>query len=196
MIGGTAVARVEDAGVVATKLMTFEEFEAMPDDGKRYELVDGELREMPPAGMEHGDVGTSLNAPLWFHVRERRLGRVFGPDTGFRIFPDRDIAYAPDASYVSNEQLATVEDYTKMGRLAPDLVVEVVSPSDRMADVLDKVRDYLLAGVRLVWVVEPRHRAVTAYPAIGEPVVYRENDILDGGDVLPEFRLTVAEIFA
>jgi Uma2 family endonuclease len=187
---------VEDAVMVTTKLMTFEEFEMMPDDGKRYELVDGERREMPPAGMEHGDVGTSLNAPLWFHVRERRLGRVFGPDTGFRIFPDRDLAYAPDVSYVSNEQLATVVDYTKMGRLAPDLVVEVVSPSDHMADVLDKVRDYLLAGVRLVWVVEPKQRTVTAYSVTGDPLVYGEGDTLDGGDVLPAFRLAVAEIFA
>jgi Uma2 family endonuclease len=182
--------------MVATKLMTCEEFEAMSDDGKRYELVDGELREMPPAGMEHGEVGNNLNGPLWFHVRERKLGRVFSDGTGFRIFPGRDLAYAPDISFVSNERLATVEDYTKMGRLAPDLVVEVVLPSDRMADVLDKVRDYLLAGVRLVWIVEPKQRMVTAHNPTGDPVVYRDDDTLDGGDVLPDFRLAVAEIFA
>ena len=81
---------------------------------------------------------------------------MYGEGTGFRIFPDGDVAYAPDASFVSAERLATVVDYRKMGRLAPDLVVEVVSPSDRMAVVLDKVSDYLLAGVQLVWVVEPR----------------------------------------
>lgn len=181
--------------MVATKLMTFEEFETMPDNGKRSELVDGELSEMPPAGLEHGDVGVGLTTELRNHVRPRRLGRVFGPDTGFRIFPDRHLAYAPDVSFVTAERIATVEDYTKMGRLAPDLVVEVVSPSDRSADVLDKVRNYLLAGVRLVWIVDPRKRSVTAYVPDREPRVYPEHDILDGGDVLPEFRLPVADIF-
>jgi Uma2 family endonuclease len=182
--------------MVATKLMTFEEFEAMPDDGKRYELVDGEKREMPPAGMEHGDIGLGLGSELRQHVRARNLGRVFGEGTGFRIFPGRDTSYAPDVSFVSNEQLATVEDYTKMGRLAPDLVVEVVSPSDEMPKVLDKVLDYLRAGVRLVWLVEPRPRTVTAYTATAAPVVYRVGGTLDGGAVLPEFRLAVADIFS
>lgn len=181
--------------MVATKRMTFEEFEAMPNDGKRYELVDGELREMPPAGLQHGDVGSGLNAELRFHVRQRRLGRVFGPDTGFRIFPDRDLAYAPDVSFVTAERIATVDDYEKMGRMAPDLVVEVVSPSDRMTDVLAKVDDYLAAGVRLVWVVVPRRRQVLVY-APGQPARTLGNgDSLDGGDVLPEFRLPVAEVF-
>ena len=181
--------------MVATRLMTFEEFESMPDDGKRYELVDGELIEMPPAGLEHGGVGSGLVAELWNHVRSRRLGRVFGPDTGFRIFPERNLAYAPDVSFVTAERIATVEDYSKMGRLAPDLVVEVVSPSDRMPDVLAKVRNYLLAGVRLVWVVEPSLRSVTAFVHDRESRHYAEDDVLDGGDVLPEFRLPVADIF-
>ena len=105
--------------MVATKRMTFEEFEMMPDDGRRYELVDGELREMPPAGMEHGDIGMGLGSDLRSHVRGRGLGRVYGEGTGFRIFPDRDVAYAPDASFVSAERLATVVDYRKMGRLHP-----------------------------------------------------------------------------
>jgi Uma2 family endonuclease len=88
-----------------------------------------------------------------------------------------------------------VQDHTRMGQFAPDLVVEVVSPSDRMTDVQAKVDDYLRAGVRLVWVVEPRARTVTAYVPGRPPRVYGEADDLDGGDVLPEFRLPVAEIF-
>jgi Uma2 family endonuclease len=184
--------------MVATKrMMPVEEFEQMPDDGKRYELVHGELRAMPGDGMLHGDVGGRFYVHLWLHVHHHRLGRVFPADTRFRIFPDQELVYGPDIAFVRADRLPLedLDEYEKFGRLAPDLVVEVVSPRDRTAVVLDKVRDYLQAGVRLVWVVEPDSRTVTAYAPGRDPKVYRDGDNLDGGEVLPEFSLAVATIF-
>jgi len=184
--------------MVATTLMSVDEFERMPEDptGVRYELVHGELVPMPGGGLEHGYLGNDVGVALTLHVRPRRLGRVFNSDTGYRLFPDQQTVLSPDVSFVRAERLATVEDVTRVGGFAPDLAVEVVSPNDRMSEVLAKVATYLAAGVRLVWVIEPEHRAVTAYAPNGDPRRFGEGNVLDGGDVLPEFRLPVADIFA
>jgi Uma2 family endonuclease len=183
--------------VVTGRKMTVEEFERLPDDGNRYELVDGELRQMPGDGLLHGDVGSELIGRLWLHVRRRRIGRVYMADTRFRIFPDRPIIYGPDAAFVREDRLPLpdLDTYERIGQLAPDLVVEVVSPTDREVDVQDKVADYLAAGVRLVWLVRSRAHTITAHAPGREPVTYREGDVLDGGEVLPDFRVPVNEIF-
>ena len=184
--------------VATQRRMTVEEFERMPDDGNRYELVHGELRVMPGDGMLHGDIGGGIYVHLRLHVQQGRLGRVFPADTRFRIFPDQAIVYGPDFSFVQAGRLPleNLDEYEKIGRLAPDLVVEVVSPTDREKAVMDKVRDYLAAGVRLVWVVRFRRRTVTVHALDQEPRTLGEGDVLDGGDVLPQFRLAISDIFA
>jgi len=181
--------------MVTTKLMTVEEFEQLSDDGNRYELVRGELRQMPAGGLLHGDIGMGIGARLWIHVQPGRLGRVYNADTGFRLFPDQETAYMPAVAFVRVERLGLVDDYAKLGRLAPDLVVEVVSPTDRMSKVVEKVMDYLDAGVLLVWVVEPRRRLVTVYGPDRVPRELGEGDVLDGGEVLPDFRLPIVDVF-
>lgn len=182
--------------MVTAKLMTVADFEAMAPDGRRYELIRGELREMAAAGGEHGTIGFEVGAYVWDHVKPRRLGRVFNADTGFVLAHDPDVVYMPDVAFVRADQLPPLNQLRGFVPFPPDLVVEVVSPTDRFGDVAAKVAAYLAAGVRLVWVVEPRHQTVTVHAADHSVRVLGADDTLDGGDVLPDFRVAVAELFA
>jgi Uma2 family endonuclease len=180
--------------MVTTRALTVEEFDLLPDDGRLWELVDGELAEKMPAGGESSELGMLVGTELTVFVRPRGLGRVYGADAGFLLRADPPLIRSPDAAFVRADRLPPREERRGTLRLAPDLAVEVVSPSDRLPDVRAKVREYLAAGTRLVWVIEPRQQTVTVYPAGGDAYELREGDTLDG-DVLPGFRLAVADLF-
>jgi Uma2 family endonuclease len=180
--------------MVTTRLMTAEELAAMPDDGYRYELVDGELIRMSPTGFLHLQISGLLIALLGGHVRERGLG-VVGGEGGFVFRRGPDKVYAPDVVFVRAERLPPKEAWTGFLDIVPDLAVEVLSPSDTADHINDKVITYLETGVRLVWVVDPRRRTVTVYQPDLTARVLREGNVLDGGEVLPEFRLPLAELF-
>jgi len=177
-------------------LITLAEFERLPDDESRTELVRGRLVREPPAGMDHGRVASRITFLVTGYVDRNRLGEVFTADTGFVLFQDPPTVRAPDVAFVSRDRLPSPEEFVGFGRLAPDFAVEIVSPSNTAAEILDKVEDYLEAGTRLVWVVEPRRRTVTEYRSRHEIRLLRERDAMDGHDVLPGFSLTVAELFA
>ncbi len=178
------------------KQMTAEELWRLPDDGMRHELIYGELTTMSPSGSEHGWVAMRVGADLHAFVARHRLGRAYAAETGFLLARDPDLVRAPDAAFVRQERLAAVGETRGYFPGAPDLAVEIVSPGDRAEEVYGKVREYPDAGARLVWVVWPRHRAVTVYTPDGQVHERREGDELDGGDVLPGFRVRVAELFA
>lgn len=167
----------------------------MPDDGHRYELVRGEMIRLTPAGAEHGVIAQLLAEKLSYHVRARRLGLVCAAETGYLLFRDPDTVRAPDVSFVSRERMAGVGIPQGYWPCAPDLAVEVVSPGDRFQDLVEKVRDYLAAGTRRVWVVEPRSRTVSVYRSPTEVRVLTAADELDGEDAVPGFRLPVADLF-
>jgi Uma2 family endonuclease len=179
-----------------TKPMTADELLAMPDDGYRYELVKGELRKMAPTGDEHGDLTMALAAALYQHVRTHNLGKVYAAQTGFKLESDPDTVRAPDIAFVSRDKLE------KTGRLpgfrpgAPDLAVEVLSPSDRVSRIEDKVAQWLEGGARMVWVVSPKLHTVTVYRSLTDIVTLTEKNRLDGADVVLGFQMNVAEIFA
>ncbi len=180
---------------VETGKVTAEELLGMPDDGFRYELVRGELRQIPPAGSEHGQVTLEVGRALSDHVRASDLGAVFAAGTGFRIISDPDTIRAPDAAFVRKErvdQLGRIKGYSPG---APDLAVEVVSPSDTYREVIDKVYDWMDAGARMVLVVDPDRRVVTAYRSRKAVEVLTEEDVVDGGDVVPGWRMPVRDIF-
>jgi len=178
-----------------TKPMTANELLAMPDDGYRYELVKGELRKMAPTGDEHGDLTMELAVALHRHVKEHSLGKVYAAETGFKLESDPDTVRAPDIAFVAREKVE------KTGRLkgfrsgAPDLAVEVLSPSDRVSRVEEKVAEWLEGGARMVWVVSPKLHTVTVYRSLTDIVTLTEKDKLDGADVVPGFQMSVAEIF-
>lgn len=179
-----------------TKLMTVDDLLAVPDDGYRYDLVNGELRRMSPAGGEASALGVGIAARLWFHVTERGLGKVFGADGTFVLSNDPRTALVPDVAFVRADRLPSDVEQRRPLHLAPDLAVEVVSPGDAMPEVMAKVRLYLEAGTPLVWVVLPRRKQVMVHQADGTMRTLGVGDLLDAGDVVPGFRLGVADIFA
>lgn len=168
----------------------------MPDDGFRYELVRGELRKMSPAGHKHGRFSANVTSSLGPHVRTNNLGAVFAAETGFWISSDPDTVRAPDVAFVSKKRLDEVGDVEGYWPGAPDLVVEVISPSDTYTEVEEKVLEWLDAGARMVVVVNPRKRAVTVYRSLTDIVVLTESETLDGGDVVPGWLMAVRDIFA
>lgn len=175
--------------------MTAGELLRLPDDGKRHELVEGELREMAPAWARHGDAAAALTILLGQHVRAQRLGRVLAAETGFRISRNPDTVRAPDVSFVAQERVPPDGPPQGYWELAPDLAVEVVSPNDAAAEIQSKVQMWLESGVRLVWVVYPDTRSVVAYKSLKEISTFTAGDALSGGDVVTGFESPVAEIF-
>jgi Uma2 family endonuclease len=176
------------------KLMTAEELFELPDDGRKYELVRGELVEMTPPGGWHGQKTLQIGARLLVHVEPRDLGRVYA-EAGFILARDPDIVRAPDVAFVRADRVPSARDELGYVPVAPDLAIEIVSPNDRASDVLDKVLEYLEHGVRLVWVVDRKRRTVTVWTPDRVARLLGEGDALDGGDVIPGFRLPVADIF-
>ncbi len=179
------------------QLVTAEELWALPErPGVRYELVEGELVEVPGAGALHNVIAALVYELIRAFVRERDLGVVSTDGAGYILDRGPDLLRIPDVSFVSWERVPEEGIPEGFWPVAPDLAVEVVSPGDRADEVHDKVREYLDAGTRLVWVLWPRRRSVTAHTPDGVARELGPDDELDGGEVLPGFRARVAELFA
>jgi Uma2 family endonuclease len=160
----------------------------------RCELVRGELRRMIPSGGEHGRIAGKLTCAVGNHVMSRHLGTFYAAETGFILSRDPDTVRAPDVAFTGTERAApAVRGFVPA---APDLAVEVLSPDDRPGYVREKVAEWLEAGTRAVWVVDPRERTVTVHEPPHTPSVRGETESLRGGDVLPGFELAVRDIFA
>lgn len=181
--------------MTVTKLMTAEDLYLMGEDEGRFELIEGELREMAPAGEEYGEIGLGIAARIWGHAREHRLGTAYNSATGFILRRDPDLVFAPDASFVRAGRLSVNRDKRKFIEIVPDLVVEVISPSESPGDISNKVARYLDAGVRLVWVVYPENRMIGVYRADRTWETIQLDGTLDGEDVLPGFSLPLSELF-
>jgi Uma2 family endonuclease len=181
---------------VVRQQVTADELLLMPDDGFRYELVQGELRQMNPAGNVHGRVTMSFAWRLARHVEENRLGTVYAAETGFRLASDPDTVRAPDVALVSQARVEAIGEVEGFWPEAPDLAVEVVSPGDSYSEVEEKVFAWLDASTKMVVVINPRQRSATVYKSPTDIVALTEADVLAGGDVVPGFELAVREIFA
>lgn len=166
--------------------------------GKRLELVRGELVVREPAGVRHGSIGMRLAHAMLAHLEREQgetgaahtRGTVLGADTGFILARSPDTVRAPDVAFVLAGRLSDPlpEGFAD---LAPDLAVEVRSPSDRAGPVLAKVSEWLSAGSRLVWVIDPAHAVVTVYREDGSVSVLQEDAILSGESLLPGFAMIV-----
>lgn len=175
--------------------MTAAELLNLPQAGLRHELVKGELLEMSPTGSRHGRIAMRLGALLEQYARQQKLGVVYAAETGFKLQENPDTVRAADAAFVAQERIPPEGEPEGYWAIAPDLVVEVVSPSDLALLMQAKVTDWLEAGCRLVWVVYPDTRTVTEYRSLKEAQVLTVDQNLTGGEVLPGFSCAIAEIF-
>ena len=147
------------------------------------------------AGVTHGKVVINVAGELRNFVRPRRLGSLMGSDTGILLERDPDTVREPDIAYISAERMPVGAEIPGYSEIVPDLVVEVVSPNDTRQEVEDKVRMWLSYGARLVWTLHPSTRTVDVHTGGGANFTLAEDDILDGGDVLPGFTWNVSDIF-
>jgi len=167
----------------------------LPDDDFRYELDEGELIRMPPPGEERGRVDADLHYLIVHHVKSRRLGRTYS-NTGFLLERDPDVVRAPDIAFLRKERLPAQCD-PQSGYIlgAPDLAVEIQSPSQSPADLQKKVQQYLAAGAFAVWVWYPRRRQAVIHRRSRKPVTLSAADHLEAPDLLPGLRIRLADIF-
>jgi Uma2 family endonuclease len=178
---------------MAPATMTAEELLLLNIPGKCTELVRGKLVVREPAGFAHGVVALRIGARIDEFVRASGLGVAFAAETGFTLERNPDTVRAPDAGFVRSDRVPNPlpRGYAE---LAPDLAVEVLSPDDRPGEVLAKVGDWLRAGTRLVWIVDPVRNTARVYRADGTESFATIDDSLDGEDVLPGFSLPLSAI--
>ena len=179
---------------VGQELLTAADLLRLSGKGVKGELVRGVLRETMSAGGEHGEVAGALIAEIRAYVRPRRMGRVGGSDAGVRLERDPDTVREPDAIYIAAEKLPLDVKVRGYYEVVPDLVAEVVSPSDRPREVAARVAMWHSYGVPLVWAVYPALRTVAEHPLGGTAVILGEADLLDGGAVIPGFQCLVRDI--
>jgi Uma2 family endonuclease len=176
--------------------MTAEELLEMPRGRFRYQLIEGELKQMAPAGHDHGRIVMELAVPLGQHVKSAKLGKVYAAETGFKIRSNPDTVIAPDIAFIRQERVEAIGRVKGYWEGAPDLAVEVISPGDTVSEVEEKVQSWLEAGARQVWIISPKLRTVTIYRSLSDISTLTEKDILDGGGVVPGFSIPVTDIFA
>ena len=169
---------------LVTDGLTAEELYSLRLPGKQTELVRGRLVVREPPGYQHGVVAGKILQLIANHVRDHELGIALAAETGFKLSSRPDTVRAADAAFISVER---APHHATLGypALAPDLAVEVVSPNDRPGDIQAKVSDWLTAGSRLVWVIDPRRRRAIIYRDDGSIDLLGDGDALSGEDVLP-----------
>jgi Uma2 family endonuclease len=176
-----------------TPLVTAEELARLPDDGYRYELVEGRLIRMSPVSFEHGRVVAKLGFLLSRHLEHQSVGTV-GMDVGFKLASNPDTVRGPDIAFVRQDRVpASGRGFFKG---APDLVIEVLSPDDRPGEVRAKTEEYLATGVPVVVIVDPEEGTATTFRSGFAPVALASpNDVLDLSDAITGFRCSLHEVF-
>jgi Uma2 family endonuclease len=177
--------------MVATRPLTIPEFQAEAREGL-WELIDGEPIAVTPSSDRSSWIATEVAYYIRVYLHDNPIGRVFGADAGFILFADRNTVRAPDAAFVRLERLPELTG--AFVPIPPDLAVEVLSPSDRLADALSKVTMYLQAGVPLVWLIDPIRRTATIFRQESSPATIGVDGVLDGDEVLPGFTLPLTRL--
>ncbi len=179
-----------------TALLTAEEYFNLPEpaDGSKQELVRGEVVNMPSPGFRHGEVQLQIGFLIKTYLKANPIGRV-ATESGTVTERKPDTVRGPDVSFYSVARMPPGLEVPKYHTETPDLCVEVVSPSNSMRKLKDKAKEYLFAGVRVVWIVDPADRTVTIIIEPLQSRVLEAEATLDGGDVLPGFSCKVSEFF-
>lgn len=180
---------------VLEQSVTIEEFYEKAMEGFRGELVRGELKETMPTSILHGIIAGRIAVIIGFFLMQNKIGEVLTAETGFRLFVNERTVRVPDVAFLSNEKLAEIEDFSKFFNGTPDLAVEVISPSESYDEVQGKLEDYLAAGVKIVWIVRPKQKSVTVYNSLFDFKTFQEDEEISGGEVLPDFKCRLQDIF-
>ena len=180
---------------VAQRLITAQEYWESPANSKHSELVRGEVVETMPPGAEHGEITIALGTLLRLWMKQG-IGGYVGAEAGFILGRDPDVIRGPDIAYVRADRIPPGGRPKAFWNIAPDLAVEIVSPSETIGTVREKVRDFLEAGTPLVWTIYPDEREVVAHTPDGVARTYGGDDILEHSDVLPGFSCKVSELFS
>ncbi len=178
------------------RLWTEEDLWALAGHSKRYELVLGDLFMKSAATPVQGRLASRLTVSLAGCVEKQVLGEVYTGQPGFKLQSGAvQTVRAPYIAFVSQERIPSPEEESGFWALAPDLAVEIISPSETAQMVQDKVQDYLMAGVRLIWLVYPKSKTVVEYKSATEIRHLGINESLEGGDVIPGFRYSLKRLF-
>lgn len=178
-----------------TAPMTAADLLKMPEDDYRYELVRGELIKMSKPGYRHGKIAGKF-WKLGQYVEENNLGVFCAAETGFQLEHKPDTVRAPDVAFISRERIEQIgEPEEGYWQGAPDLAVEVISPNDTYTEVEDKVFKWLTTGARMIIVVNPRNHTVAIYRPDKPPVRLTEDEVLEGGEVVPGWTMPVRDLF-
>lgn len=175
---------------------TVDDLWALADDENRYELVRGELMMMSPASPVQGRYASRIDRALGRYVEEHELGEVYTAEPGFQLQPEPEpIVRAPDVAFLRRAKIPPPEQQAGFWAVTPDLVVEIISPSESAQEIQAKVQDYLAAGTGLIWLVYPATQTVTEYRAGGQVRHLTLDDDLAGGEVIPGFRYSLRRLF-
>jgi Uma2 family endonuclease len=177
------------------RLLTANEYVRLAEDGQRHELQGGVLVAEPQAFPRHAQIQARLAHSLFDFVSSRRLGVVL-TEGGFLLSQNPDTIRAPDVSFVRADRFDPDEAARRFFPGAPDLAIEILSPSNRPAEIHAKVADFLAAGSRLVWVIDPDRRVASVYRTLLSPRRVGAGGTLDGEDVLPGFSLALEGLLA
>jgi Uma2 family endonuclease len=159
---------------------------------KEYEIVAGQPEEKKMGGARHGGIGARLLIRLGSYVEAQRLGGVYGPDTSFQIGSNERL---PDIAFVAADRIPPAGEPEGMWPFAPDLAVEILSPTDLYERVSGKIREYFAAGVRQVWLISPEYKTVTIYQSPTQVRMLTEEDELVSDEIVPGFRCRLRELF-
>lgn len=179
---------------ITPKIWTDQEFMALPDDGRHYELVNGELVDLGNSGMEHGNIGAYLSGLLDLYVRSHKLGVTCDSSTAFSMKTGNK--RSPDVSFVAKMRLKGLKRLPKgffVG--APNLAVEILSPNNTIEEIHIKIVEYFENGSRLVWVIHPDEQYVLIYHQPQPDQLLRISDTLTGENVVPGFEVAIADLF-
>src|SRR5262249_32074428 len=179
---------------VSTRLHTAEDLAALGDDS-HFELIRGELREKVATKLRHGKVGGLFHSYFGAYAISSGLGYVIHGETGCQLEDGPESVLMPDVSSPRRERMPPDAELDSFARVVPDALVEVLSPSNRLPEVDVKIEIYRTAGVPLILVADPETKSIEAHSPAGLTRVYRAGEDLDGGDVLPGFRVPVAPFF-
>lgn len=179
---------------IEKKVWTDEEFMALPQDGHRYELVNGEVIDIGNSGMEHGGIGSFLGGLLAIYVRQNKLGAVCDSSTAFSL--KNGNKRSPDVSFVARERLKGLKCAPRgFFQGSPDLAAEILSPSNTVEEIHDKIVEYFENETRLVWVIHPDEKYVLVYHSSEPDRFLRPPDQLEGEAIVPGFSMAVADLF-